>query len=70
LVAAELWRKVAKRLDELPPKQRLVVELRLFHDLSFKEVADVAGCSEESAKANYSHGVKRLRDVIERYRKA
>ena len=34
LVAAELWRKVEVRLAELPPKQRLAVELRLFHELS------------------------------------
>jgi RNA polymerase sigma-70 factor (ECF subfamily) len=65
LVAAELWRKVEARLAELPPKQRLAVELRLFHELSFKEVADVAGVSEESAKANFHHGVKRLRGVIQ-----
>jgi RNA polymerase sigma-70 factor (ECF subfamily) len=64
LVAAELWQKVSARLADLPPKQRLVVELRLFHDLSFKEIADVAATTEESAKANYHHGVKRLRDVI------
>lgn len=64
LVAAELWRKVEARLLELPPKQRLVVELRLFHEMSFKEAAIIAGTSEESAKANYHHGAKRLRDVI------
>lgn len=64
LVAAEVWRKVSARLDELPPKQRMVVELRLFHELTFKEIADVADCSEEAAKANYHHGVRRLRDVI------
>ena len=66
LVAAELWRKVAVRLDELPPKQRLVVELRLFHELSFQEVAAAADCSEESAKANFHHGVKRLRAVLDK----
>ena len=65
LVAAELWRKVEARLDALPPKQRLVVELRLFHDLGFKEIGDLAGCTEASAKANYQHGVKRLRDLID-----
>lgn len=64
LVAAELWRKVSARLDELPPKQRLVVELRFFHDLSFKEIAVLADCSEDSAKVNFQHGVKRLRDVL------
>jgi RNA polymerase sigma-70 factor (ECF subfamily) len=64
LVAAELWGKVVARLAELPPKQRLVVELRLFHELSFREIAAIAACSEESAKANFHHGVKRLRSII------
>lgn len=65
LVAADLWRRASARLEELPPKQRLAVELRLFHELSFKEIAAVADCSEESAKANFHHGAKRLRDIIE-----
>lgn len=64
LVAAELWRKVEVQLRALPPKQRLVVELRLFHELSFAEVAVIADCSEDSAKVNYHHGVKRLRTSV------
>jgi RNA polymerase sigma-70 factor, ECF subfamily len=64
LVAAEVWRKVSARLDELPPKQRLALELRIFHDLSFEEVAVVAGFSVESAKANFHHAVKRLRGLL------
>lgn len=64
LVASEVWTKVKARLDELPPKQRLVTELRLFHDMSFKEIAAIADCSEESAKMNFHHGVKRLRELL------
>ena len=64
LVAAEVWRKVSARLDDLPPKQRLALELRIFHDLSFEEVADVGGFSVESAKANFHHAVKRLRGLL------
>jgi RNA polymerase sigma-70 factor (ECF subfamily) len=64
LVAAEVWRKVHARLSELPPKQRLVVELRLFHELSFKEVAVIADCSEDSAKVNFHHAVKKLRSLL------
>ena len=64
LVAAELWRKVHARLAELPPKQRLVVELRAFHELSFDEIATIVGSSEDAAKMNYHHGVKRLRSLI------
>ena len=64
LVAAEVWNRVASRIAELPPKQRLVVELRLFHELSFGEIALLADCSEDSAKVNFHHGIKRLREWI------
>jgi RNA polymerase sigma-70 factor (ECF subfamily) len=64
LVAAEVWRKVSARLDDLPPKQRLALELRIFHDLSFDEVAAVAGFSVQSAKANFHHAIKRLRGLL------
>jgi RNA polymerase sigma-70 factor (ECF subfamily) len=64
LVAAEVWQKVSARLDDLPPKQRLALELRIFHDLSFEEVATIAGFSVESAKANFHHAVKRLRGLL------
>ena len=66
LVAAEVWRKVSARLEKLPPMQRLAVELHLFHDLSFKEVAAIADSSEDAAKASYHHGVKKLRTVLPR----
>jgi RNA polymerase sigma-70 factor (ECF subfamily) len=64
LVAAEVWRKVSARLDDLPPKQRLALELRIFHDLSFDEIAAIAGFSVDSAKSNFHHAVKRLRDLL------
>lgn len=64
LVTVQLWEKVRARLEELPPKQRLTIELRVFHDLSFEEIGDVVGCGEESAKANYHHAVKRLRALL------
>lgn len=68
LVAAELWRKVSARLDALPPKQRLVLELRLFHDLSFEEIGVLADCSEDSAKVNFHHAIKRIRSLLPRSR--
>jgi RNA polymerase sigma-70 factor (ECF subfamily) len=64
LVAAEIWRKVSVRLAELPARQRLVVELRVFHDLSFDEIAAIVDSSEDAAKANYHHAVKRLRSLL------
>lgn len=55
---------VVVRLTDLPPRQRLVVELRLFHELSFEEIGAIVGSSEDAAKANYHHGVKRLRELL------
>jgi RNA polymerase sigma-70 factor (ECF subfamily) len=64
LVAAEVWRKVSARLEELPVRQRLVFELRTFHELTFAEVAAVVGSSEDAAKMNYHHALKRLRSLL------
>jgi RNA polymerase sigma-70 factor (ECF subfamily) len=53
-----------RAIDQLPPKQKLVLELRVFDDLSFKEVAELAECSENTAKVNFHYAVKRLRDIL------
>jgi RNA polymerase sigma-70 factor (ECF subfamily) len=64
LVAREAKSKLLVALADLPPKQRASVELRLFEDRSFREVGDALGTSEDSAKANFHHGMKRLREVL------
>lgn len=49
---------------QLPPKQRLVLELRVFDDLSFREVAELAECSENTAKVNFHYALRRLRELM------
>src|SRR5205814_451060 len=51
--------QLIRALDSLPPKQRLVLELRVFEELPFREVAQIAGCTENAAKVNFHHAVKR-----------
>ena len=51
-------------IDELPAKQKMVLELRIYDELPFKEVAVLADCSENAAKVNFHHAVKRLRLLI------
>jgi RNA polymerase sigma-70 factor (ECF subfamily) len=65
LVAKEAKERLLRAVQDLPPKQRASVELRLFQDLSFAEVAAKMGTSEDSAKANFHHALKRLRDALE-----
>jgi RNA polymerase sigma-70 factor (ECF subfamily) len=56
--------RLRRAIDQLPPKQKLVLELRVFDDLSFKEVAELAECGENTAKVNFHYAVKRLRDIL------
>jgi len=65
LVAKEAKAKLLRAVEELPPKQRLSVELRLFQELSFAQVAAEMGTTEDSAKANFHHALKRLRAALE-----
>lgn len=64
LVAREARLRLIEALGDLPPKQRQSVELRLFEERSFREVAEATGMTEESAKANFHHGLKKLRVVL------
>ncbi|HSR96727.1 MAG TPA: sigma-70 family RNA polymerase sigma factor [Kofleriaceae bacterium] len=56
--------RLRRAIAQLPPKQKLVLELRVFDDLSFREVAELADCSENTAKVNFHYAVKRLRDIL------
>jgi RNA polymerase sigma-70 factor (ECF subfamily) len=63
LQTAELLRLAIARLA---PKQREALELRVYEDLSFKEIAEIMDCPFDTAKANYRHAVLNLRKILER----
>ena len=64
LMDGEEGARLRAAVARLPPKQKLVIELRVFDDLSFKEVAELAECTENTAKVNFHYAVKRLRDIL------
>ncbi len=64
LIDRERGERLRDAIAELPPKQRMVLELRVYDELPFREVAELAGCSENSAKVNFHHAVKRLRAIM------
>jgi RNA polymerase sigma-70 factor, ECF subfamily len=63
MASAEV-RRVRRVLDTLPEKQRLSVYLRLFDGLSFREIARATDSTEGSARVNYHHGLRRLRERL------
>jgi RNA polymerase sigma-70 factor (ECF subfamily) len=64
LLAAETHGRLVGAIGMLPAKQRMVLELRVFDELSFREVAELADCTENAAKVNFHYAVKRLRQVL------
>lgn len=62
LVHEAVARMIQKHVDTLPMKQRTALILRVYEDLSFKDIAEIMECPYDTAKANYRHALMKLRD--------
>ena len=56
--------RVRAVLADLPEKQKLSVTLRIFDGLSFREIGEIIDSTEGSARVNYHHGIRRLRELL------
>lgn len=61
---ADLKVLIQKYVDILPDKQKTALILRVYEDLSFKEIAKIMKCPYDTAKANYRHALIKLRHKI------
>ena len=53
----ELWAAI----ERLPRKQRTVVMMRVAQELPYREIAQITGMSEGTAKVNFHHALKTLK---------
>lgn len=53
-------------LAELPPKQRAVLVLRYYEDLSEADIAEVLHCSRGTVKSQAAKGLLHLRTIVEK----
>lgn len=61
--ALTLRLSLVQALSTLPARQRAVLVLRYFEELSEIEIADALGCSTGTVKSNAARGMKRLREL-------
>jgi RNA polymerase sigma-70 factor (ECF subfamily) len=57
----ERLRMLVKAVNDLPSRQRSALILRKYQELSYAEISEVLGCSQEAARANVYQAMKKLR---------
>ena len=65
LLKVDLQKTIREEIERLPEKQRIALTLRIFEDMSFKEIAEIMKCPYDTAKANYRHALLKLRERLE-----
>jgi RNA polymerase sigma-70 factor (ECF subfamily) len=64
MLRAERAARVRQAIAGLPRKQRLTLVLRMYHDMSHQEIADVLGSSVGAVKANFFHALGNLKKIL------
>jgi len=64
LIRSERAARVREAVARLPRKQRATLILRMYHDLSHQEIADIVGSSVGAVKANVFHALQNLKRLI------
>lgn len=59
--------QLQKAIQQLPPKQQSVFLLRYYDDFSFAEIAEITGCSADTAKVNYHFAKNKIIEYFRNY---
>ncbi|CAM3962306.1 RNA polymerase sigma factor [Flavobacterium cucumis] len=66
LITEQIETDLVRLLKELPQDQREVLLMRMYQDLSFKEIADLTGVSINTALGRMRYALLNLRKIIEK----
>lgn len=65
MIQVDIRELLRKEVDKLPDRQKVALELRIYEDLSFQEIAQIMDCPYDTAKANYRHGLLKIKASLE-----
>jgi RNA polymerase sigma-70 factor (ECF subfamily) len=60
------WLLLNEGIERLPPRQKLVFNLRYFEKMTYAEMADILKVTEGSLKASFHHALGKLNEFIKR----
>jgi RNA polymerase sigma-70 factor (ECF subfamily) len=66
IITDQVEKDLVKLLNELPDDQREVVEMRIYQDLSFKEISESTGVSINTALGRMRYALINLRRIIDK----
>jgi len=66
LIKSQIHSDVRKLVDELPEDQREVLEMRIFKEMSFKEISDQTSVSINTALGRMRYALINLRKMIDK----
>ena len=65
MIESQIHADLSLLIEELPDSQKDVLRMRLFQDMSFKEIGDQTGVSINTALGRMRYAVINLRKMIE-----
>lgn len=68
MVDAQIENHIRILLDELPDEQRAVIKMRIYQDMSFKEISESTGVSINTALGRMRYGLINLRKMIHKHK--
>lgn len=66
IITDQVESDVQKLIEELPEDQKQVLLMRMYQDMSFKEIAESTGVSINTALGRMRYAIMNLRKVIEK----
>lgn len=67
IVKEQVYENIRKLIEELPDDQKEVLVMRMYKDMSFKEIADSTGVSINTALGRMRYALINMRKLIEKH---
>jgi RNA polymerase sigma-70 factor (ECF subfamily) len=67
LITSQVESDLRKLIEELPADQKEVLVMRMYQDLSFKEISELTGVSINTALGRMRYAIMNLRKVIDKH---